>query len=75
MEDPFDLVIDAGNSRVKIGWAKNGRIVRTLTVDRIDRALVDQWLINRPSAVVIGSVGGILIGFWFAQLRRAPTML
>lgn len=57
MEDPFDLVIDVGNSRTKIGWARNGRIERWIVTDRIEAGQLDRRLDDSPQAVVIGSVG------------------
>lgn len=58
MEDQFDLVIDAGNTRTKIGWVRNDRIVQWTVVDHIDGTRLNDVLEGKlPNAVTIGSVG------------------
>ncbi len=74
MEDPFDLVIDAGNTRTKIGWARNGRIERWRTVDRIGAELLKELSDEEFRSVVIGSVGSPQDGSISVLERKAPVL-
>jgi type III pantothenate kinase len=52
-----DLVLDVGNTRVKMGWFVEGRCVRMGTVDPGDTAAVKQWLAGfTVHRIAIGSV-------------------
>ncbi|MDQ3101779.1 MAG: type III pantothenate kinase [Bacteroidota bacterium] len=56
MEDQYDLVIDAGNTRTKFGWFNGGRLVRWTSVDVLDAEAVNGQLnVLRPKCAVIGS--------------------
>ena len=74
MHDQFDLVIDAGNSRTKIGWVKEGRFIRSETTESLDRDMLDQWLRKRPAAIVIGTVGRPIAGLLQEIALEVPVL-
>ncbi len=59
MDVPLEVVIDAGNTRTKLGWYRRGRIEGAESLDTKDVAAIKVRLEQqRPVRAVIGSVAG-----------------
>ena len=74
--DPVELVIDVGNSRMKMGLFSHGRLIERSSVARGDRSAVEQFLSGRRLAhVAIGSVAKPDDAFVDALRQIAPVTL
>lgn len=69
-----DLVIDVGNSRMKLGLFVEGRLMEHRVAAHGDLAALEQFLKgSRPGRVTYGSVGRAEPGFVDALRRLAPV--
>lgn len=73
---PGELVIDVGNSSMKLGLFSRGRIVARGTAPLGDHVVVDRFLAgHQPARVAIGSVAKPLGAFVEAMRRKAPVSM
>ncbi|MBP8822727.1 MAG: type III pantothenate kinase [Flavobacteriales bacterium] len=69
-----DLVIDVGNSRIKLGLFNQGRITSLATAAHHDLEAVEQFCGGHPPrCIIVGSVAGPNEGFVHALGRLAPV--
>lgn len=74
--DPVELVIDVGNSRMKMGLFAHGRLVDRSTAALSDTSAVVKFLLGRrPTRVAIGSVAKADDEFVHALESIAPVTL
>ena len=60
LEDSVNLVVDIGNSRIKLGVVDGGRIEDTFCVETLEESLLDDIFSRYPvdKAIAVCSAGG-----------------